>query len=378
MCGLAVVAPFVASCACYASDILYVGEYASNSVKKFDATTGAYLGMAMSLGGTKTLGINGLIIDHNHDLLVVNQNTGTPYNGAVLRYNATTGADLGPLVPQTDPNGPWAPRGIVIGKDGKLYVADMGEVDAPPPGYIDRFNATTGAYIDQLTAPGLPVTFQPRGMVFGPDGLLYVTNYEDYASNGTGQAGLGSILRFDTSKPPASAYLGQFVNRDGSSGGPPLLSPEGLTFGPNGDLYALTNGHGTPSAPQDDYIIRYNGKTGAYVSSIDIGATTNARIAAALLFGPNDKLYVPMATSGSPITSSGEVREYDMNLTGYSVFIPSTANGGPLVNPWFLTFGQTDSGTLQYVPEPSTLALLGFGAIWIVGYVWRRRCRASA
>jgi sugar lactone lactonase YvrE len=325
------------------ADVLYIGDWFDSSVQSYDADTGAYLGAFVSTGSGGILGINGLIFDQNHDLLAVNQNVATIYSGAVLRYSGSTGAYLGPLVSQNDPNAPWAPRGMVLGKDGKLYVADMGEVDAPPPGYIDRYNATTGAFIDRLTAPGLPVTFQPRGMVFGPDGLLYVTNFEDYPSTGTGQAGLGSILRFD---PTTGAYLGQFVNRDGSSGGPPLMSPEGLVFGPNGDLYALSLGDTVPGNAHDDYIIRYNGQTGAYVSSIDIGTAINSRLAAALLFGPDGKLYVPMS-------NTGEVRRYDVNTGTYTSFI---APGGPLKNPWFLTFGNTDSATLGYVPEPSTWA----------------------
>jgi len=346
-----------------ASDIAYIGDWGTNSVKEFDATTGTYLGTLLSIASSSSppLGLNGLIFDQNHNLLVVNQNVNQPYNGAVLRYNASTGAPLSPLVPQTDPNGPWAPRGIVIGKDGSLYVADMGNVEPPtPPGSIDVYNATTGAFVKQITAPGLPggVQFQPRGLVFGPDGNLYVTNFEDYTSNGG--TGLGSILRFN---PTTGAYT-TFVSRDGISGGPPLLSPEGLTFGPNGNLYALSLGTSTPGSPQDDYIIEYNGNTGTYLNSVDIGTANNSRLAATILFGPNDKLFVPMQ-------QTGEVREYDMNLDPtYTDFIPA---GGPLVGPWFMTFGNTNPGTLQYVPEPSTFTLLGVGAVGLLGYVWRRR-----
>jgi len=323
------------------ADFVYIGDYGDNSVKKFDAATGAYLGEFVSASSPTSTpaglnSINGLIFDKNHNLLLVNQNANTQYSGEVLRYSGNTGTYLGPLVSGMSTNAPWAPRGIVIGKDGDLYVADEGQVSGPPPGYIDRYNATTGAFISQWTAPGLPVTFQPRAMVFGPDGLLYVTNYEDYPSLGTGQAGLGSILRFN---PATGAYLGQFVNRNGSSGGPPLMSPEGLTFGPNGDLYTMSLGNSF-SQSQDEYIIRYNGKTGAYVSSIDIGTANLYRLAAALLFGPDGKLYVPMS-------QTGEVRRYDVNTGTYSDFI---AAGGPLVNPWFLTFGQTNPTTLAYVP----------------------------
>jgi len=60
----------------------------------------------------------------------------------------------------------------------------------------------------------------------------------------------------------------------------------------------------------------------------------------ALLFGPGGKLFVPIA-------ETGEVRRYDVstNQYTYTSFVPA---GGPLVNPWYLTFGTTDPATLAY------------------------------
>ncbi|HUL12565.1 MAG TPA: hypothetical protein VLU73_10385, partial [Methylococcaceae bacterium] len=93
---------------------------------------------------------------------------------------------------------------------------------------------------------------------------------------------------------------------------------------------------------------------GKYLSKIDLAekpvASDGIRAyAQALLFGPDDRLYVPI-TGGDP-TTTGEVRRYDVRHTNhhYEVIIPSAAQGGQLdAGGWYLTFGKTDSGTLTY------------------------------
>jgi hypothetical protein len=55
------------------------------------------------------------------------------------------------------------------------------------------------------------------------------------------------------------------------------------------------------------------------------------------------------------VTLGGQVVGFDVNVTG--------------------TISGTSSGTL--VPEPSAFALLGFGAVSLLGYVWRRRTRTA-
>jgi hypothetical protein len=47
-------------------------------------------------------------------------------------------------------------------------------------------------------------------------------------------------------------------------------------------------------------------------------------------------------------THTGEVRRYNVKTKAFNVFVPSAANGGPLQQPWYLTFGETDPRTLEY------------------------------
>jgi hypothetical protein len=58
------------------------------------------------------------------------------------------------------------------------------------------------------------------------------------------------------------------------------------------------------------------------------------------VFGPDDRLYVPIATSG-------EVRLYDVGNKRYRTFIPANSPGGP-VSPQYLSFGRPDPATLDY------------------------------
>src|SRR5262249_58025421 len=95
-------------------DVLDIGDNSDNTVKQFDATTGAYLGTLVSSGSGGLAGPRGLILRNGGQLLAVNQNVNLPMNGEILRYNANTGAVLGPLVPASDPNAPLAPPGIVM------------------------------------------------------------------------------------------------------------------------------------------------------------------------------------------------------------------------------------------------------------------------
>lgn len=62
--------------------------------------------------------------------------------------------------------------------------------------------------------------------------------------------------------------------------------------------------------------------------------------AQALLFGPHGDLYVP-------ISSTGEVRRYDVDTKRYRTFIAAHSSGGT-VRPQYLSFGRTNPATLAY------------------------------
>jgi hypothetical protein len=317
-----------------AQDHLYVGDGADNTVKEFNATTGAFEGNLVAPGSQGMNGPRGLIFRNNGQLLAVNQNVNEPFNGAVLRYNGITGVPLGALVPQTDPNGPFAPRGMVLGPDHTLYVADDGNLDGITLGRVTRFNSETGAFLGDLQPTGFTGDFYPRGVVIGPDGDVYAS-VRNIAATG------GEVMRWD---PATGQFLGSFVTGDAVND---LNRPEGIVFGPDGNLYVASF---RANAGDNDKVLIFAGPNsatpGAYLGNIALDTVGGDRnFAEALLFGPGGKLFVPITGFGA---DTGEVRSYDVTTKAFTAFVAPNALGGPLGQPWYLTFGQTDPATLAY------------------------------
>jgi outer membrane protein assembly factor BamB len=318
------------------ADTLYIGDGNDNTVKQFDATTGAYLGTFVTSGSGGLLGPRGLIFGESHNLLVVNQNVFTTgIGGEVLRYDGQTGAFINKVVADTDPHNPYDPRGMVRGPHHSLFVGDLGDLGnldgTGRPGRLAQFDEKTGAWIRDLS-PAVPFTTDngPRGVVVGPDGDLYVAvrNFNPLG---------GEVMRFD---PVSGAFLGDFVDSNSTND---LNRPEGLVFGPDGNLYVTSF---RANASDTDKILEFNGATGAYLGKIDLDQVGgNRAFAQAILFGPGGKLIVPITGNGP---DTGEVRRYDVSTGTFDVFVPSSASGGPLGMPWYLTFGSTDQATLDY------------------------------
>ena len=172
-------------------------------------------------------------------------------------------------------------------------------------------------------------------MVFGPDGSLYVSAFD------TANPLVGYILKFDTTTGPSSVVA--FNNGDGVADPgetQDLHRPEGLTFGPDGNLYVTSF---RADATDTDKILVLNGTTGQLQNEINLDSTGGDRaFAEAIVFGPGGDLFVPIAGNGP---DTGAVRRYDVTTDTYTNFV---APGGPLGSPWYLTFGQTDTATLAY------------------------------
>ena len=93
-----------------------------------------------------------MILRNHGQLLVVNQNVELPSNGEIDRYNAKTGAVLSPLVPASDPNAPFAPRGMVV-NGNVVYVANLEDsqpLDLSSNGEIKEYQADNGKFLGNL------------------------------------------------------------------------------------------------------------------------------------------------------------------------------------------------------------------------------------
>lgn len=303
-------------------DVLYVGDGGDNTIKAFDPATGTLLWTSQGSGISGLAGPRGIIINQDM-LLVVNQNADLGAAGEVLRYHALTGQFEDALISSTDATAPFAPDGIVRGLDGNdLFVANMlRKPNFGPKGRVNHY-ASDGTLMDEWKIKGNE--HHPRGLVFGPDGLLYVTA-RDFM-NGLG----GTVLRIS-----ADGKAEVFIDDKGGPG--QLNRPDGLTFGPDGRLYVTS----FQAAFGDTDSIRIYEPDGIFVGKIDLddGMTMPRTYAQSLLFGPEGKLFVPILTTG-------EIRCYNTPTTGdYSVIVSS---GGPLLAPWYMTFSYTNPSTLAF------------------------------
>jgi hypothetical protein len=315
-------------------DSLYIGDQGDNTVKQFDAKSGNFIDNFVSSGSGGLDGPNGILFEKNGNLLVANQNIGLPTPGDILRYNGKTGVFETALVNYTDKNAPYAPNGIIV-KDSKLYVADLGNVGIP--GNVSVYNESNGMFLGNLTQNVIqPINYHPRGILFGPDGYLYVSVRDIPSVLG------GHVLRFNSD----GSFKDVFIADDG--GVDKLNRPIGLVFGPDGNLYITSY----RADPTDTDSIRIYSKVGVFQRKIDLDAAgvtdANRTYASAILFGPDGRLFAPI----SNVLNHGEVRRYNVNDGTYDSFIKA---GGELQYPWFLTFGKTNPTTLVYPSTPTII-----------------------
>jgi hypothetical protein len=333
------------------ADSLYVGDAADNLVKRFDAQTGRFLDTLN--GGLH--GPRGIL--HIANILVSNQNVGTSIPGDIEQFSNVTGKSLGLLVPHNqNPNAPFAPRGIIIGPDHRtLYVAQIGPDDpkavgggqvcagstTTPCGAVKRYDLTTGPpaqFLGDLDFSGFinnstltTGEFRARGLVFGPDGLLYVSVFSEPNPL------FGFVLSKNLATGEVKAVASYLANDSCSQH---LHRPEGLVFGPDGRLYVTSF-----RADRDDIdrILVLNISSGACVDEIPLDVVGAPRaFAQALLFGPGGSLFVPISGDGP---DTGAVRRYDVTTKKFSNFVEP---GGQLRAGWYLTFGNTNPSTLVY------------------------------
>ncbi|MEO4055395.1 hypothetical protein [Solibacillus sp. CAU 1738] len=310
-------------------DFLYIGDTSDNTIKRFDATTGKFLGtfVASECGGLH--GPRGIIFNCRGNLLVSNQNVDQPQNGNILKYNGKTGTFLHELVTSVQKGAPFAPRGIVLSNNNILYVADLQSPDdIPQPGKLRAYNGTSGKFLGNFDHSCFNGPFFPRSVVFGPDGLLYVSVFNPFDPLD------GWVLQFD---PVKREFIKVFIESNAVNN---LHRPEGLVFGPDGNLYVTSF---RADENDTDKILIFDGKCGKFLDKIDLDTVGEPRaFAMAILFGPCGKLFVPISGTGP---DTGSVRRYDAQSKTFDVFIPA---GKQLGAPWYLTFGNTDSATLAY------------------------------
>ena len=180
---------------------LYVVSPTTHDVRRYDGTTGAFIDI-FATGGLNTP--MSLAFGPDGNLYVANY-----WGHNIWRYDGTTGASMGIFAF----GGMDFPLGITFGPDGNLYVA--GTILSTNSSGIYRYNGTTGADMGAFILGGYGPgygTLLPTGLVFGPDGNLYVASYQT-----------NDVRRFD-------GTTGAFIDVFASGGG--LVGPVDLAFSP--------------------------------------------------------------------------------------------------------------------------------------------------
>jgi DNA-binding beta-propeller fold protein YncE len=195
---------------------LYVGSGATNQVLEYNGSTGAFIKAFVTAGSGGLDTPTGVTFGPDGNLYVSGK-----FSQSVLRYQGPLKSSPGAPLPASGQSGAtfvapssgglFRPFNAIFGPDGNLYV-DGGHTVG-----ILRYNGSTGAFIDTFI-PGDTGQFSGgRGMVFDPDGRLYV-----------GDSGQG-IHRYDAQ----GNYLGDLLADVVSS---TLNEPLGLTFDAQGAL----------------------------------------------------------------------------------------------------------------------------------------------
>jgi DNA-binding beta-propeller fold protein YncE len=136
---------------------LYIA--ADNGVFRYDGATGAPLGTFIPNGSGGLNAPGGMTFDPSQTYLYV----ASAGSNQVLKYNAQTGAFVGIAASA----GLSSPQDVQFGTDGLLYVLSEGN------NRILRFTAT-GTYVDDYVPAGSGGMVRAVRLAFGPDGDLYV------------------------------------------------------------------------------------------------------------------------------------------------------------------------------------------------------------
>jgi tripartite motif-containing protein 71 len=190
---------------------------------------------------------------------------------------------------------------------------------------------TNGTFIQNLALPvsptignGLGGFIDPTGIAIGSDGSVYIADSQANTSTND-----GAIYHFSA----AGNYLGTFSS-DSS-----LYQPQGIAFGPNGDLY-VTNDPGNPYISAYDSSgnpVTLTGGTGGGPVGYFLGLNAGDD---GIAFGPNGNFYIPdpfngvdqYAADGTYIRSFGIADPLDgpsgvaIDASG-NVFVTDVTNG---------------------------------------------------
>ena len=163
------------------------------------------------------------IIESGGMLYIVNPNHGEldkvdPATGTITRI-VDFSAEYGHIVPTV----------VAVGSDGNFYVSNLG-VFPVTAGAESIYKVTPDGQVS-IFAKGLTAVL---GLEFGPDGGLYALEMSgEHAGELPFAPGTGRMVRVEADGSLTPIATG-------------LMTPTGMTFGPDGNIYVSINGFGAP------------------------------------------------------------------------------------------------------------------------------------
>jgi len=278
-----------------ASADLLVTDFTNDLVKRYDGGTGAFI--SDWPGGYRYADSpRGIEFSPDGSEFFVSS-TRSP-DQFVLKYNASTGRYAGVLVNSV------AHEDLYLAPNGWLYATGSHSIQ----GSLYRYNPATGSGGHIGSVPG-----GSSGVTMGWDGDLYITNYSTNAISRYTQYGQN---------------LGVVITGVGNSGA------GGVTFGPDGHIYAVGNEGGTAG-----YVYKYNGWDYQFMRKYAVGAKGLTDIE----FGPDGWLYVASF-------DDRRVRRMSTVTGAVSDFVAPGSGG--LGMPWNIAFTSSGSGVILGEPQP--------------------------
>lgn len=254
---------------------LYVSSWGTDEVKRYSASSGAFIDTFVSAGSGGLSQPGSLTFGPDGNLYAIgNLND-------VKRYNGTTGVFIDTFI--SEGAATLSFNDLAFGPDGNLYI-NIATTYGPPEQIIRRYNGTTGELIDAVfTWTGL---LKGGGLAFGPDGNLYVGGHVYTVTNSS------QIKRYNGT---TGAFIDAFVPL--GSGG--LFFPAKLVFGPDGNLYVTDRFKGE--------IKRYNGTTGVFIDNFvpagSGGLSRPAGLTFALAHPPSEPKQVTLTVQSRDLSS---------------------------------------------------------------------------
>ena len=193
--------------AIFGSDrMLYIANFSSNNIIKFDPMTGSMsVFVPVGTGGLSLP--SSLVFGPNGNLFVASN-----WTHSVIQYNGSTGALIGTFV-LSGTGGLVEPYGLTFGPNGNLFLTSSNNS-------VIEYDGTSGAFVHVFVSAGSGGLLNPRGLLFKQDGNLLV------ASNGNSR-----VIEYNGT---TGAYVGDFGDYAASE-------PWGLRIGPNGNIFVSEN-----------------------------------------------------------------------------------------------------------------------------------------